>query len=69
MAWYLSRQNVGVVETIDIHQALLLGNLESVCPRLPNIGSLDDDSGSIVLTVLDLHDWSNDRHDHRYRDT
>ena len=32
-------------------------------PGLPNVLSVDDDGGSVVLAILDLHDGSHDGHD------
>jgi hypothetical protein len=38
-------------------------------PRLSNVLAVNDDGGSVVLTVFNLHDGSHDRHHHRHGDT
>ena len=60
----LARQDVGVVVAVDVLQPLLLADLESEQPALPDVGPVDDDVGSVLLTVLHLHDGRHDGHHH-----
>ena len=51
---------------VDVHVSFVLAHNQRPLPGLPNILSMDNDRGSILLAILHFHDWGHHRHHHRH---